>query len=404
MYRYTLLFFLFFAACGLNTNNVEQKFNTPLTSGCREAAVQDQFVVRWKDGSTSVEHSPSREEFIKNFLTDHKDKVEFAEHDYVIRLEPALDSTVDEMLLDPEDWGQKDSEANWAWENGLSGQDVIVAVVDSGADLTHPQLINQAYKNNSEIPDGIDNDENGLVDDVSGWDFVNWSPVSKGDTFHGTHVSGIALADHSAGTMKGMAPAAKLLPLKFIDTNSGYLSDAIMAIDYAVNIAKREDKPLVVNASWGGGDCSMALRKKMDEFNTRRVLFAVAAGNDGRNISSYPVYPAAYGLTAQITVAAHSARNVLTTFSNYGIRVDLSAPGKDIFSLAPDGNYAREQGTSMATPFVSGAAALLWGYRPTATTAQIRQALFDGVETGPFNVRLRGKLNVRKAKLALDKM
>ncbi len=407
--KFRLLIPLLFlcSACGMGGINQEEKFNTPLTSGCKSAAVQDQFLVQWKDGRTTVENAPSREEFIQRFLNEHGNEIQFAEHDYVVTVDPVESGSsgeVESMDLDPEDWGQKDSEADWAWTNNMHGQGVMVGVVDSGADKNHPQLKNQMYTNPGEVIDGIDNDENGYVDDVNGWDFVHWTPEITGDTLHGTHVSGIVLADHGVAGMKGVAPAAELLPLKFIDGNAGFLSNAIYAIDYAVNLAKKANKPLVVNASWGGSDCSLSLRAKMDEFKTRRVLFAVAAGNNGRNISTTPIYPAVFNLESQITVAAHSARDVLATFSNYGPKVDLSAPGLDIFSLAPSGKYVRLDGTSMATPFVAGTAALLWGAYPNATTAQVRKAIFDSVETGHFNVRLQGKLNVRKAKLALDQM
>ncbi len=392
-------------ACGVDNPTNTQKFHGPLTAGCKETAVENQYLVQWKDGSVSVEGAKDEEDFKSNFLAEHWDNVERAEHDYVVNINPVPKSEVSTMITnDPEDWGQTDSEGSWAWENGLDGHGVIVAVIDSGADISHPQLSNQVYKNSREVLDGIDNDENGYTDDISGWDFVHWTSEMTGDLYHGTHVSGIVLADHTVGKMKGMAPKAQLLPLKFIDGRSGFISNAIYAIDYAVNIAKRENKPLIVNASWGGTDCSVTLQTKMNEFNSRRVLFAVAAGNDGRDLSTYPIYPASFGLDSEITVAAHSLRNVLASFSNFGRRVSLSAPGLDIFSLAPGGDYARESGTSMATPFVTGAAALLWGMRPDATTAQIKQVLFDSVESGPFDVQLHGKLNIRKAKLLLEKL
>lgn len=390
-------------ACGISNPDNEQKFISPASSVCKKAAIEDQFLVRWMDGSRTREYAPSEEDFIKNFLEKHKEEIRYAEHDYVITLDPVTETDAQTLAVDPEDWGQNDIEAPWAWQNGMDGKDVLIAVVDSGADVSHPQLAAQLYKNPRDVLDGFDNDQNGYVDDVTGWDFVHNSRDMMGDTYHGTHVSGIALADHAAGVMKGIAPKAKLLPLKFIDGDSGVLSKAIEAIDYAVGIAKREDKPLVINASWGGSACSMDLLNKMDEFNSRRVLFAVAAGNNGRDLSTFPIYPATFGLDSEIVVGAYAALNVLAKFSNFGPRVHLAAPGYDIFSIVPKG-YGREHGTSMATPFVAGAAALLWGLKPTATTAQIRQAIFDSVETGPFNVKLHGKLNLRKAKLALDNM
>ena len=402
----TLMFLC--VGCGLASPDTSTKFYAPTTASCVKSAVEGQFVVRWRDGTTTVERAESRKEFMDSFMEKRKNEIQFAEHDYVVTVDP-METSVGPAAEDPEDWGRLDAEAPWAWSNSLTGQDVIVAVVDSGADHTHPQLADQLYQNPREVIDGIDNDNNGYVDDTSGWDFVHWSRTITGDTLHGTHVSGIILADHNSGPMKGMAPNAKLLSLKFIDGSSGYLSDAIFAIDYAVGIAKRENKPLVINASWGGSECSVALYNKMNEFNERKVLFAVAAGNGdsrgyGYDIARTPTYPASFALASELVVAAHSARNVLGVFSNYGMKVNLSAPGLDIFSLAPNGGYARLTGTSMATPFVAGAAALLWASKPNATTAEIKQAILNGVMNGPFNVQTQGKLNVRKAKLALDQM
>ncbi len=397
---------LWIVGCGDSKPVGETDFFEPQTAGCKKQAIADEFLVQWKTGETTLERAPSAADFKEHFFAEHKNEIQFAEHNYQIRIDPVPDMPVSTMGLAPEDWGQVDSEATWAWQNGLEGKDVIVAVIDSGADFSHPQLENQVYVNSREPLDGIDNDGNGYVDDISGWDFVHSEKTLSGDMTHGTHVSGIVLAEHSKGQVKGMAPKAKLLPLKFIDNDLGSIDLAIFAIDYAVGIAKRENKPLVLNASWGSAGCSLNLSAKMDSFNSRRVLFAVAAGNDGRSLSTKPMYPAAFSLDSQITVGAYSNENVLTTFSNFGPLVNLAAPGLDIFSTYPvtQGSYKTLRGTSMATPFVAGAAALLWGYKPTATTAQIKNALLNSVEDESFNVKSKGKLNVRKAKLLLDQM
>ena len=188
------------------------------------------------------------------------------------------------------------------------------------------------------------------------------------------------------------------------DTGSGDLPVAIRAIQYAASRGAR-----VINASWGGTYCSQAMKETIAALEGEGVLFVAAAGNNGdglqasgMSLESLPVFPAAIGASGQITIGASTSRDYMAGFSNFSYTlVDLVAPGSNIFSTYPGGGYKLESGTSMATPFVSGAAALLFGAHPTATVAQVKAALLGSVDRGPFAVASQGRLNV---KAALDEL
>jgi len=395
-----LLISLILISCSKAPESEESGQYYTAKAGCQGSSVENQFIVRWKDGSMSTVIAKNEESFKKDFFTPHKDDIQTAEPDYFVK--PMDFFEYAQGAEDPQSWGQDLSSLSSSWNAGFKGQGVIIAVVDTGVDITHPQIAPNVYTNKLEIPNnGIDDDNNGYVDDVHGWDYFHDSPDFQGNIMHGTHVAGIAAARSEAGIMQGSAPEAKILPLKFIEPDKGgYLSHAIYAIDYALKAAELNNKPLVINASWGGTDCSKTLQNKMLELENKRVLYTVAAGNSGLNIDYYPVYPAAFSFINQITVAAGTYRQVLASFSNYGQKVDIVAPGFDIFSTIP-GGYVRAHGTSMAAPFVAGAAALLWSEFPEATPVQIKEALVSGSTPGPYEVRSKARLDIGKARNAL---
>ncbi len=395
--------------------------NKPSTV-CESRAVPDRFIVKWKDGSVSVESAADTETLEREFIEPNRDEIEFVEHDFRVSIHSPVEDFVESNALPPADtdWGQIDTGAYEAWKIA-TGDGVTVAVIDSGVDTYHPQLVNRIAINTGEIPDdGIDNDNNGFVDDVRGFDFHKYS-IGKGGSGdinddiqgHGTHVAGIILAEHTpGGLMKGIAPRAKLIPLNFMGPDgSGYIGDAIFAIDYAVRRGAR-----IINASWGGPSCSTALLQKIAALEGAGVLFVTAAGNGdpytgiGYNLDYRGDYPAAFGLPGQITVGATNVYGRMTGFSNYSYNlVHLMAPGWQILSTfpttgrakcsgySPRTGYCYLSGTSMAAPFVAGAAALLWSYRPQATVAQIKAAIMQSVTPGEYQTVSRGRLNIRRA-------
>jgi subtilisin family serine protease len=252
---------------------------------------------------------------------------------------------------------------------------------------------------NEKATNGKDDDHNGYVDDVVSFDFYANKTFAGDYGVHGTHIGGIIagkhsdVVAHSQSYVQGIAPKAKLLPVAFLGPNGGNTSDGIRAINYAVARGAR-----VINASWGGEFCSRSLRDTITALNGKNVLFATAAGNNepGHNVDRQREYPASLDLPAQITVGSISSNDFLSYFSNYGTKtVHIFSPGDSIVSTAPGGGYVFLSGTSMATPFVAGAAALLWGAEPTATIAQIREALYES------SVKRDEYINASKGRLQL---
>jgi subtilisin family serine protease len=261
------------------------------------------------------------------------------------------------------------------WSQGVIGsRKVTVAVIDTGVDWNHPDLVKNLYTNTKEIPgNGIDDDNNGFIDDVHGWSFSSKSNNSADDHDHGTHCAGTigAEGNNSLGVV-GVNWEVSILPVKFLDaTGGGTLADAIEAINYA-----RKMKVQVMSNSWGGGSFSQALKDAIDETKKEGILFVAAAGNDSNNNDSHPSYPATYDSDNIISVAATDNLDQIAGFSNFGAKsVHVAAPGVKIFSTIRDGKYGAKSGTSMATPHVAGIAALLWAALPDLTYADIKSRL-----------------------------
>ncbi|MFN8589390.1 MAG: S8 family serine peptidase [Candidatus Eisenbacteria bacterium] len=275
-----------------------------------------------------------------------------------------------------------DVRAEAAWDLTTGNPELLVGVVDTGFDWTHPDLAANVWTNPGEIPgNGVDDDGNGYVDDVHGWDFVNHDANPMDDNGHGTHVSGtIAAVGNNGIGVTGVAWHARLVGLKFLNSSGGgSTADAITAILYATRIGVR-----VLNNSWGGSQYSQALRDAIVLANDAGIVFVAAAGNAGSDNDVRPTYPASYELPNIITVAATDRDDQLAPFSNWGaISVDLAAPGVDIYSTWPLRAYQRLSGTSMATPFVTGACALLLGRHPDMPPDQVRQRVLATADRLP---------------------
>ena len=279
-----------------------------------------------------------------------------------------------------------DINADAAWDTTRGSNDVVVAVIDSGVWLNHPDLSDSIWTNDDEIPGNkIDDDDNGYIDDYYGWDFALDQPNQLDSPTvhtHGTHVAGIISAAGNNGSgISGAAPEAKIMSLNFmsrtLDGVSGTTSDAISAINYA-----RDNGAMVINASWGGDSDDLLLKKAIEECG---MVFVTAAGNRSLDLDRTPEYPAAYDLDNLVTVAAVNSSGLLASFSNYGaIGVDIAAPGTNILSTVSAGSdyvyddngfYTFMNGTSMAAPFVSGIAALQLAVVPDLTAAKTRMIL-----------------------------
>jgi subtilisin family serine protease len=287
------------------------------------------------------------------------------------------------------------SQALEAWAAGYTGTNtVFVAVIDEGIDISHSELSPNIWTNPYDPKDGIDNDGNGYVDDIHGWDFRNNTNTvfdAAGDE-HGTHVAGTIGAKGGNGSgLAGVNWNVTIMAGKFLGADGGSTLDAVEAIDYFVGLKKRHKINLVaINASWGGAGYSRALHEAVLRAAKAGILFIAAAGNDGLNTDISPSYPSNLDTTrgtttesaatydAVISVAAIDKNGALATFSNYGAAtVDLGAPGVEILSTLPSGYLGYMNGTSMATPHVTGAAALYASTHPGASAQSIRAALLN---------------------------
>lgn len=388
---------LVLASCGnqKSTSSVFPENGALDSNACQGQALQNKFIVQWEDGKFSVETADNAETFTRDFISPRLEQIRFVEFDRQLHLETSQTATA---MSTTDSWGQDKISARNVWAQGIYGQNIKVAVVDAFVDTTHPQIQPRVAINTNEIPNNnIDDDGNGVVDDYYGASFVSVpgnNPISSG---HGTHVAGIIAADSRYGAVEGVAPLAQIIPAQFIaNDGGGSLGDAVLAMQYS---ASRGAK--IINASWGGAPCVASLRNTFTELQNKGILVVVAAGNDGRDVDVYPEFPASFNLSNQITVAASSVSDFMTSWSNSGFAtVHVAAPGEHILSTVPGNSTAYMDGTSMAAPFVSGAAALLWSARPQATATQIKTALLQSVDVQQgreFKVSTRGRINVEKA-------
>lgn len=252
--------------------------------------------------------------------------------------------------------------ASEAWETTTGSDQLLVAVIDTGIDYTHPDLSAKMWRNPGEIPgNGVDDDKNGYVDDVHGINAITNTGNPMDDNSHGTHVAGIigASTNNNRG-ISGVAWNVRLVGAKFLSaTGSGSLANAIKALSYVNALKKAGHNVVVTNNSWGGTVYSQALRDVIDESRRLGIVFVAAAGNNSSNNDAYPFYPASYAVNNVISVASITSTKAFSSFSNYGKNsVHIAAPGSGILSTVRLNSYSYKSGTSMAAPHVAGVALL----------------------------------------------
>ncbi len=297
--------------------------------------------------------------------------------------------------------GSVNISADQAWDTKTSC--AKVAVLDTGVDTTHADLKDNLWKNKNETANnGKDDDKNGYVDDYYGVDLVDGRGSGIDDNGHGTHVAGIIGSKGNNGSgVTGVCWSATIMSVKFMNRfGLGTTSGAIAGIEYAVNKGAK-----IINASFGSSTNSKSLEEAVKKAKSKGSLIVAAAGNDGANIDKTPMYPASYKDSNILVVAASTQTDGLASFSNYGgTSVDMAAPGENIVSTYMGGAYASLSGTSMAAPFVAGAAAMLRARNSKASHTEIRSALRDKVDKLPAfedKVYKEGRLNLEKS---LDKI
>ncbi|SMB95515.1 peptidase S8 and S53 subtilisin kexin sedolisin [Hymenobacter roseosalivarius DSM 11622] len=320
-------------------------------------------------------------------------EIEFAEPNYLYQHTAATNDT---YVANGALWGMDGniygSQASTAWAAGTTGsKSVVVGIIDEGIQFDHPDLAGQIWTNPYDPADGVDNDGNGYIDDIHGWDFDGnnnsiYDGTKRGSSDdHGTHVAGTigANANNGAG-VAGLNWNITIISTKFLGRQGGTTANAVKAVDYLNDLKTRHNMNIVAsNNSWGGGGFSQALSDAVDRANAKNILFIAAAGNGGSDgvgddNDAVASFPSNLPQANVIAVAAITSTGLKSGFSNFGATtVDIGAPGSGIWSSTAFNIYESYNGTSMATPHVTGAAALYASTHPGATAAQIKNALLS---------------------------
>lgn len=325
-------------------------------------------------------------------LTNHPE-VEYVEPNWIIKVNPKIDSTAVNDPSFAQQWGLQNTGKNsggWfssgkkgedvnaikAWDITKGNRDIVVAVIDTGIDYRHPDLKENLWVNEAELngTEGVDDDGNGYVDDTYGYDFANNDGDPMDGHSHGTHCSGVIGAAHNSQGVRGVMANVKLMGIKFLsDSGSGETIGAIKAIEYAVKNGAH-----ITSNSWGGGEKSEALKEAIKAAYDAGTMFVAAAGNERNNNDTKPTYPAAYKVDGIITVGAMDGKGNKASFSNYGkTSVHVFAPGTNILSTVKNGRYQKMSGTSMATPFVSGVLGLLLSHEEGMSIDEAKERLME---------------------------
>lgn len=289
-----------------------------------------------------------------------------------------------------------------AWFKTTGSSKIVVAVLDSGVDYTHRDLINNIWVRPADM-DAYSDDEMGEFNDLRGFNATDNARDPMDDNGHGTHCAGIIGAEGNNGFgIAGINWNVEIMPLKFLNANgSGTTKDAIEAINYVIDRKQKGVNVRIISASWGSTQKSRALSDAIKRAGDEGILFIAAAGNNSDDSDKRPHFPAGYNLPNLIAVAALDRNDQLAGFSNYGAKsVHIAAPGREILSTWLNGDFYVASGTSMATPEVSGVAALILSTNPKMTVKELRERLFNSVDkldSLKGKVATGGRINAAKA-------
>ncbi len=297
-----------------------------------------------------------------------------------------------------------DIDAPEAWDIAIGSSEIVAAVIDTGVDYTHVDLAANMWVNEAEFngTPGVDDDNNGYVDDIYGYDFCNNDGDPIDDHYHGTHCAGTigAVGNNSEG-VAGVCWNVKIMAIKFLDSGGrGWTDDAIKCVEYSTLMGAN-----LSSNSWGGGGYSQGLKDAIDAAGAAGMLFLAAAGNSGVNNDEHPHYPSSYDCQSLIAVMATDSDDRRSAHggwaSNYGPQsVDIGAPGSSILSCEPGNQYGIHSGTSMATPHVAGACALLWSTNPVMSNNEVKDIVLRTVDKTLAELCVsEGRLNLYKAVL-----
>ncbi|MGH9870875.1 MAG: S8 family serine peptidase [Pyrinomonadaceae bacterium] len=332
-------------------------------------------------------------------------EVEYAEPNYEISVDQAANDANPRRPGDPllaEQWALSSISVPQAWARTKGSDEIVVAVLDSGVEYTHVDLVNNIWTRPATVTPYRDRDL-GTIDDVHGYNAVANDGDPMDENGHGTFCAGVIGAEcgNNAGVC-GVNWKIQIMPLKFMNAGGfGYVADAIEAINYAIDRKRAGVNLRVINASWGLSQSSRALEEVIRKAYEAGILFVAASGSVNANNDTTPRYPAGYSLGNIISVAATDKTDALAQFSNYGAKsVHLAAPGKDILTTALGNDYEQHSGTSLAAPVLAGVAALALSARPNLSVDELRSLLLASVDTVPGlrgKVSTGGRINAAKA-------
>ncbi|GAA4356484.1 S8 family serine peptidase [Kangiella marina] len=311
----------------------------------------------------------------------HNADVEYAELNYILKpLATPNDTRYGEL------WGMHKTKADLAWDMGVGDKSIVVGVIDTGIDYTHPDLAGNMWVNPNEIPgNNLDDDGNGYIDDVHGISAINdnGDPMDTGE--HGTHVAGTVGATGNNGEgVVGVNWQTDMVGCSFLGQNGGTLADGVECINYMVDLKNRGTNVRVLNNSWGGGGFSQTMKDAITAANNADMIFVAAAGNSARDNDITDNFPSNYDVPNVLAIASTTINDDMSSFSQWGATtVDMGAPGSSILSTLPGNRYGIFSGTSMATPHVAGAAALILAANPSLTTAQVKEILMTSGDPIP---------------------
>jgi subtilisin family serine protease len=377
---------IFFSGCD-TLNQTRHSNSVNKNNSLMSTMIDNQIIIKYRSESQFIVTTGSCNQFIND------PNLEYCEPDHIVQTAQSTNPALNEL------WGFKNTNIPELWTT-IPGSEIIIAVLDEGVDINHPSLRNNIWVNSDEIPgNGIDDDNNGYIDDIHGWNFANNTPTvflaSDGDV-HGTHISGTI-----AGII-GVNPNAKIMVLKFISPQGGRMSDAARAMNYAL-----QNGAALSNHSYGGNYSNQTLYNALKKAAAHNHFIIAAAGNKGENTNYDPFYPASYDLDTIISIAASTSSGALSFFSNYGsTHIDIAAPGMYIYSTLPNNQYGKLSGTSMATPLVTGIIGLCVSRYPSLSTKKLKEMLMSTVQKTPklaYKVKSGGIINA-KAFLELTEM
>ncbi|MBC7741332.1 MAG: S8 family serine peptidase [Bdellovibrionaceae bacterium] len=363
------------------------------TSKCQKAKVANQYIVHWKNSKPTLVDSNHAIKIQKN----QKAKVRLIEPNYRLihaqQITPEYFESQGPQVSRATQFFHDIIHSDAAWSQGFYGQGIRVAVVDTGVSTEHPVLRSRLNINELELrrgPNKLDDDGNGLIDDVFGWNFVTNQSRQIDESGHGTAISGIITGDKNNPSL-GIAPQAQIIPIDFMNEAGGTEFHAQQALTYALARGAK-----IINNSWST-NCSELLRESFAEWSQQNVIFVNASGNSPIDVSENDFTPSSFIAPNIVNVGSSDEHGHRSNFSGFGRTVTLYAPGEFVPVIFPSSGWDETKstsGTSFSAAMVSGAAALLWNAFPQATGPEIINLLHDGANQEPSEIKI---LDIRRS-------